>query len=128
MTGCYLTTLPRAFMRGIADFDPEWASSYFLPRDAVKPPLSLLRRVWPDLDRWQAAHLERPDATEQVEPNLAAGGFIELLQRLRSVFLQVPKCIAQFCNISPFASSSSLILECLGFSSLADRISKPPDI
>jgi hypothetical protein len=89
MTGCYLTTLPRAFMRGIADFDPEWASSYFLPRETIQPPPLLLGRVWPDLDRWQAAHLERPDATEQVEPNQAAGGFLELLQRLRSVFLQV---------------------------------------
>jgi len=88
MTGCYLTTLPRGFMRGIADFDPEWPTSYFLPREAVAPPATLLCQVWPDLDRWQAAHLERADATERVEPNLAAGGFLELLQRLRSVFLQ----------------------------------------
>jgi hypothetical protein len=88
MTGCYLTTLPRGFMRGIADFDPEWPASYFLPREAVAPPAALLCQVWPDLDRWQAAHLERADATEQVAPNLAAGGFLELLQRLRSVFLQ----------------------------------------
>jgi hypothetical protein len=33
--------------------------------------------------------LGRADATEQVEPNLATGGFLELLQRLRTVFLQV---------------------------------------
>jgi hypothetical protein len=26
---------------------------------------------------------------EQVEPNLVTGGFLELLQRLRAVFLQV---------------------------------------
>jgi len=45
--------------------------------------------VWPDLDRWRAAHLELPEATEKVEPNLAAGGFLELLDRLRDVFLQV---------------------------------------
>lgn len=89
MTGCYLTTLPRGFMRGIADFDPEYASSYFLPRETVAPSALLLSRVWPDLDRWQAAHQERPDSIEQVEPNLAAGGFLELLQRLRTVFLQV---------------------------------------
>jgi hypothetical protein len=88
MTGCYLTTLPRAFMRGIADFDPEWPTSYFLPREAVAPPATLLCQVWPDLDRWHAAHLEQAGAIEQVEPNLAAGGFLELLQRLRSVFLQ----------------------------------------
>jgi hypothetical protein len=79
MTGCYLTTLPRAFMRGIADFDPKWSSSYFLPRETVCPPPLLLRRVWPDLDHWLAAHLERSDATERVQPNLAAGGFLELL-------------------------------------------------
>lgn len=75
-------------MRGIADFDPEWASSYTILRD-VEPPAELLCRIWPDLDRWQAAHQERLDATEHVEPNLAAGGFLELLQRLRSVFIQV---------------------------------------
>jgi hypothetical protein len=75
-------------MRGIADFDPDWSSSYYLPRETVCPPPALLSRVWPDLDRWQAAHLERADATERVEPNLAAGGFLELLQRLRAVFLQ----------------------------------------
>jgi hypothetical protein len=79
MTGCYLTTLPRGFMRGIADFDPEWPASYFLPQEAVAPPAALLCQVWPDLDRWQAAHLERVDAIEQVTPNLAAGGFLELL-------------------------------------------------
>jgi hypothetical protein len=89
ITGYYLTTLLRAFIRGIADFDPEYASSYFLPRETVAPPALLLGRVWPDLDRWQAAYLGRADATEQVEPNLAAGGFLELLQRLRTVFLQV---------------------------------------
>ena len=88
MNGCYLTTLPRAFMRGIADSGPEWASSYFLPRETIQPPPLLLSRVWPDVDRWQTAHLERPDTSEQVEPNLAAREFLELLQ-LRSVFLQV---------------------------------------
>ena len=45
MTGYYLTTLPRAFIRGIADFDPEYASSYFLPRETVAPLALLLSRV-----------------------------------------------------------------------------------
>jgi hypothetical protein len=52
--------------------------------------------VWPDLDRWQAAHLELPEATEKVEANLAAGGFLELLDRLRDVFLQVSITPLQF--------------------------------
>jgi hypothetical protein len=51
MTSCYLTTLLQAFMHGIADFDPEWASSYFLPRETIQPPPLLLKQVWPDIDR-----------------------------------------------------------------------------
>src|ERR1700722_2675007 len=88
MTGCYLTNLPFEFMRGQADFEPAFSSSYFLARD-VQPPESLRRLVWPYLDRWRAAHLELPEATERVESNLAAGAFLELLDRLRDVLLQV---------------------------------------
>ncbi|EED13539.1 hypothetical protein TSTA_097950 [Talaromyces stipitatus ATCC 10500] len=44
MTDCYLTTLPRSFMRGIADFDPDWSSSYYLPRETVCPPPVLLKQ------------------------------------------------------------------------------------
>ena len=91
MTGCYLTTLPREFMRGVADFDPEYASSYFIPRDTVRPPLHLRQQVWPDLDGWRVAHLELSSTTEKVTPNLAAGGFLELLDRLHDVLLQVSK-------------------------------------
>jgi hypothetical protein len=91
MTGCYLTTIPREFIRGVADFEPDYASSYFLPRATIQPPASLLRRVWPDLDRWREAHLDFPGATEKVEPNLAAGAFLELLDKLRVVFLQVSR-------------------------------------
>jgi hypothetical protein len=64
MTGCYLTTLLRAFIRGIADFDPEWPTSYFLPREAVALPATFLGQVWPGLDCWQAAHLKRADVLE----------------------------------------------------------------
>jgi hypothetical protein len=88
MTGCYLTDLPRQFMRGMADFEPDYASNYFIPRETVKPPASLCRQVWPQLDRWRQAHLGLPEASEVVEPNLAAGGFLELLNKLRDVFLQ----------------------------------------
>lgn len=35
ITGYYLTTLLQAFIHGIADFNPEWASSYFLPRETI---------------------------------------------------------------------------------------------
>ena len=45
MTGYYLTDLPRQFMRGVADFEPDYASNYFVPRETVRPPSSLRRRV-----------------------------------------------------------------------------------
>ncbi len=88
MTGCYLTTLPREFMRGIVDFEPDYPGAYFLPRETVIPPVALQRRVWPALDGWLAAHLDRPEATEKVDLNRAAGAFLELLEKLRVVFLQ----------------------------------------
>jgi hypothetical protein len=52
MTGCYLTDLLRQFMRGMADIEPDYASNYFVPRETVKSPPSLCRRVWPQLGRW----------------------------------------------------------------------------
>jgi Centromere DNA-binding protein complex CBF3 subunit, domain 2 len=72
----------------VADFEPDYPLNYFIPRETVKPARSLRQRVWPQLDRWRQAHLGLPGATEAVEPNLAAGGFLELLDKLRDVFLQ----------------------------------------
>jgi hypothetical protein len=85
MTGCYLTSLPFEFMRSSAGFDPDWSGSYFLPRDTVKPPPALLRHIWPDLDTWKEVH---DSASLAVEPNKAAGAFLELLSWLREVLLQ----------------------------------------
>lgn len=89
MLGCYLTTLPRQFMRGMADFEPDFPSSHFLPRETVLPPPSLLKKVWPTLDHWKDAYHKLPGTTEVVEENLASGAFLELLAKLRVVFLQV---------------------------------------
>jgi hypothetical protein len=91
MTGCYQTGLPRGFMRAQAGFDPLYRGSDFVPRATVKPPPSLLRCVWPSLDVWADAHFERSGAREgqRVEVNRAAGAFLELLEKLREVFLQV---------------------------------------
>ena len=76
-------------MRGMADFEPDFAYSYFLPRETVEPTAALLQMIWPQFDCWLAVHLELPTATQKVAPNLAAGGFLELLAMLRKVFLQV---------------------------------------
>lgn len=77
-------------MRGVADFEPDYTSSYFILRETIKLPPSLRRQVWPHLGRWRQVHLDLPGAGtgEVVEPNLAAGGFLELLDKLRDVFLQ----------------------------------------
>jgi hypothetical protein len=50
-----------------------------------------------------------------VQPNLAAGGFLELLQRLRSVFLQVSTYPTTFFNLV----SLLLMFLYLGFCALA---------
>lgn len=91
MTGCYLTTLPSEFMRGMADFEPEYPAGYNVARETIVPPRSLQQRVWPLLDGWLAAHQGHSAVPEQVDPNLAAGAFSELLDKLREVFLQVSK-------------------------------------
>ncbi|KJZ68994.1 hypothetical protein HIM_11610 [Hirsutella minnesotensis 3608] len=87
MAGCYLTSLPFEFMRAVADFDPEWSGSYFVPRAAVRPPVVLLVKVWPQLDKWKEAH-SSPLPDFGVEQNMAAGAFLELMEWLREVLLQ----------------------------------------
>ena len=92
MTGCYLTSLPFEFMRAVADFDPAWSGSYYVPRSTVRVPPSLLTQIWPELDFWIAAHKDPRSLEAQevggVEPNMAAGAFLQLLQWLREVLLQ----------------------------------------
>ncbi|KJZ69940.1 hypothetical protein HIM_10663 [Hirsutella minnesotensis 3608] len=87
MTGCYLTSLPFEFMRAVADFDPEWCGSYFVPRATVRPPVVLLVQVWPQLDKWKEAH-SSPLSDFGVEQNMAAGAFLELMEWLQEVLLQ----------------------------------------
>lgn len=89
MTGCYLTSLPMEFNRGMAGFEPEYPSSYFIARDSVQPPESLLKKVYPALDYWLSAHAGTNPDEPEVEETLAADGFLGLLVRLRPVVLQV---------------------------------------
>jgi len=75
-------------MRASADFLPEYSSSYFVPRATVEPPEGLLQQIWPELDRWVPFHLDYRQPDPEIQPNLAAGAFIELLLWLRKVLLQ----------------------------------------
>lgn len=88
MTGCYLTSLPFEFMRAVADFDPDWSGSYYVPRSHVEPSAYLLSKVWPQLDEWRRAFEAPDDTTIPVQQNKAAGAFLELLAWLREVVLQ----------------------------------------
>ena len=91
MTGCYLTSLPREFMRGQAGFDPDYSGSYYVPRTAIEPPEELGKMVFPHVDYWSKCYeskgidLRYPD----IEQNMAGQAFLQLLERLRIVFLPV---------------------------------------
>lgn len=115
LTGCYLTSLPREFMRATADFDPDWPGAYYIPRATVVPPPSLAAAVWPEVDS-RRARLE----SKEVEQNKAAGAFLELLDWLRLVLLQdAPFLMAAFPDHPIFECP---IFHSLEFSVFAARV------
>lgn len=108
MSNCYLSGLPRKFLRTLAGFNPEDQGNYYLPRASVDPPESLVRALWPWVDSWlswfngdslaQGIDPEfdlppQPSLVQQEtqkidEKDLAAQGFLRLLVQLRTVILQ----------------------------------------
>lgn len=62
---------------------------------------SLRQRVWPSLDRWKNVHLGKGSDVD-IDQDIAAGGFLSLLDRLRDVFLQV--------SVIPMLTSTALKL------------------
>jgi hypothetical protein len=113
LTNCYLTHLPRKFIRSMAGFSPSAQGSFYLPRAKVLPPRSLEQAVWPFIDEWLAwfdsytGDKAKDNKQQQLgrEPvdytaddgddgaiadreDLAAQGFLRLLQQLRIVLLQ----------------------------------------
>jgi hypothetical protein len=101
LSNCYLSNLPREFIRSMAGFEPHGQGNYYLPRAKVEPPQSLLRTVWPWVDEWlewfsQAAPsasyehivLEPLSPFEEDRQDLAAQGFLRLLLVLRMILLQ----------------------------------------
>ena len=88
----YLTHLPRQFMQVVAGFSST-ASDYYLPRAAHKPPQQLQKQLWPWIEEWEPRFAARACREGWAEggldkDDLAADGFIKLLQHLRKVLLQ----------------------------------------
>jgi len=109
MSNCYLAALPRDFLRTMAGFKPGDHKNYYLPRAAINPPESLVRALWPWVDAWLVWFQQEDACTKDMDPildlpplpplvqagkqhvdtnDLAAQGFLKLLQQLRTVLLQ----------------------------------------
>jgi hypothetical protein len=106
LTNCYLTHLPRKFLRAMAGFNPSIQGNYYLPRAKIQPPESLTHAVWPWVDEWldwfesyadgsqQEEKEEREDEEQKDTPSevdrqdMAAQGFLRLLVQLRTILLQ----------------------------------------
>ncbi|EAS32210.3 uncharacterized protein CIMG_13776 [Coccidioides immitis RS] len=117
LSQCYLTNIPRKFVRAMAGFDSRTPGNFYLPRARVPVPESLERAVWPWVDDWmrwfesydaqdpnsclQGPELRRfsdqsgpwdqprgPSAVRLDRDDLAAQGFLRLLHHLRTVLLQ----------------------------------------
>lgn len=82
MAKCYLSQLPRESMRVLAGFPAE-IGSYWIARDILVPE-KLLNLVFPETKVW----LQRYNAQDDCEQTMCLGGFLRLLQQLRSVFIQ----------------------------------------
>lgn len=100
LTNCYLTHLPRKFLRTMAGFAPEAIGNYWLPRAKIQPPASLVRAVWPWVDEWlswfnsddksQISSMEDlgPMPEQLDQDDMAAQGFLRLLDQFRTIILQ----------------------------------------
>ena len=83
MLGCYLTSLPHEFMRKMAGH-PAQKGCFEIKRAAITPPDELLALIQPKLDSWKGKF----GTQEGQIDDLAAEGFYNLLQHLRTVILQ----------------------------------------
>ena len=83
MVGCYLSSLPRKFMRAMAGHPPQ-IGCFEIRRASVRPPDELLSMIWPDLDTWKGRFGPQADQIN----DLAATGLTNLLFHFREVILQ----------------------------------------
>jgi hypothetical protein len=93
----YLTSLPLDFVRSMAGFHHAGQGDYYLPRAKIVPPPTLVRRIWPWVDEWLAwlngegvmpQNAESDSTAEEDRDDLAAQGFLRLLDHLRTIILQ----------------------------------------
>ena len=78
----YLSALPRKGMRVMSGFSPR-ENSYFIKRDCLEPPESLLQQIFPQLDNTLLLQQQG-----QADQSLSCIGFLKLLKKLREVVLQ----------------------------------------
>jgi hypothetical protein len=105
LSNCYLTHLPQKFLRTMAGFEPSTQGNYYLPRAKILPPPSLVQAIWPWVDTWldwfksygEKADGDRNDGGNRADDNqdkeedrndMAAQGFLRLLDQLRTILLQ----------------------------------------
>lgn len=97
LSNCYLTHLPQKFLRTMAGFEPSNQGNYYLPRAKIIPPTPLIQAVWPWVDTWldwfksydeQANKGDKDDEKEEDRNDMAAQGFLRLLDQLRTILLQ----------------------------------------
>lgn len=100
LMNCYLTHLPRKFIRSMASFGPSVQGIFYLLRAKVLPPWSLEWAMWLFVDEWLAwfgsyancreEKNSHAAATEEDDDRIdfAAQGFLRLLQQLRITLLQ----------------------------------------
>lgn len=82
MENCYLTTIPREAVRGLAGFDPK-RPCFCLPRSSLLPPKILLDMVFPWIDEWTAKR-----ESGLVVPTICLDSFLMAMNFLRIVLLQ----------------------------------------
>lgn len=85
MVGCYLSGLPVDAIKVLAGFSTR-KGDYFINRDCVSPPDELKKMVFPQIEHWKEKFHNK-----EVQEDIAGPNFLQFLDHLRTVFLQVKK-------------------------------------
>jgi hypothetical protein len=89
MNGAYLTGLPREMMRMMAGFNSP--RSFYLARASLDPPVSLCKKLFPEVDGWNDRLLtkaDNPNNGDPIQSTVAASAFLQVMLVLRKTFLQ----------------------------------------